>query len=308
MKIGDNVVRNSYGKDITFKIINIKEIDGKKIYILKGMSIRLLADSYESDLSVVDDDYSSNTDEIFNKKINKTIKKLLNDRDSDTPSLNSRNSTRGLPAKSLDDEDIRANKKNSSKSMQKDLMFGIPGRILHIDGDSQYLDSCLKVYKQLNLIAYGEVVAEKNQPDVILELVRKYKPDIVVLTGHDALLKGATDYTDINSYRNSKYFVDAVIKLREYQPNYDDLIIFAGACQSFYERLLESGANFASSPNRVLIHCLDPVFICEKLAYTPIDKFISIGDILNNTITGIKGIGGLQTRGKYRQGYPKSSF
>ncbi|WP_423236729.1 sporulation peptidase YabG, partial [Clostridium acidisoli] len=27
-----------------------------------------------------------------------------------------------------------------------------------------------------------------------------------------------------------------------------------------------------------------------------------------NTITGYKGIGGLQTRGKCREGYPKSAF
>lgn len=68
------------------------------------------------------------------------------------------------------------------------------------------------------------------------------------------------------------------------------------------------GANFASSPSRVLIHCLDPVFICEKIAYTRIDQVVSITDAIDNTITGIKGIGGLQTRGKYREGYPKSSY
>ena len=69
-----------------------------------------------------------------------------------------------------------------------------------------------------------------------------------------------------------------------------------------------AGANFASSPSRVLIHCLDPVFICEKIAYTRIDQVVSITDAIDNTITGIKGIGGLQTRGKYREGYPKSSY
>ena len=58
----------------------------------------------------------------------------------------------------------------------------------------------------------------------------------------------------------------------------------------------------------MLIHCLDPVFVCEKIAYTRIDKVASITDIIDNTITGIRGIGGLQTRGKYREGYPKSSF
>jgi spore coat assembly protein len=53
---------------------------------------------------------------------------------------------------------------------------------------------------------------------------------------------------------------------------------------------------------------LDPVFVCEKIAYTRIDKVVSITDVIENTITGIKGVGGLQTRGKYREGYPKSRY
>jgi spore coat assembly protein len=71
---------------------------------------------------------------------------------------------------------------------------------------------------------------------------------------------------------------------------------------------LDAGANFASSPSRVLIHCLDPVFVCEKIAYTNIERVVSIQEALENTITGTKGIGGLQTRGKYREGFPKSSY
>ena len=35
---------------------------------------------------------------------------------------------------------------------------------------------------------------------------------------------------------------------------------------------------------------------------------VSITDVVEGTITGIKGIGGLQTRGKYREGYPKSNY
>jgi spore coat assembly protein len=89
---------------------------------------------------------------------------------------------------------------------------------------------------------------------------------------------------------------------------YDDLVIFAGACQSCYEAILDAGANFASSPNRVLIHCLDPVFLTEKIAYTNIERVISVREVIKDTITGIDGIGGLQTRGKYREGYPKSKF
>ena len=66
--------------------------------------------------------------------------------------------------------------------------------------------------------------------------------------------------------------------------------------------------NFASSPNLVLIHCLDTVFVCEKIAYTNFEKIVPIQDVIENTITGLKGIGGLQTRGKYREGFPKSLY
>ena len=105
-----------------------------------------------------------------------------------------------------------------------------------------------------------------------------------------------------------RHYIDAVKALRNYNSSYDELVIFAGACQSCYECMLDAGANFASSPNRVLIHCLDPVLVCEKIAYTRIDKVVSITDVIDNTITGIKGIGGLQTRGKYREGYPRSPY
>ena len=67
-------------------------------------------------------------------------------------------------------------------------------------------------------------------------------------------------------------------------------------------------ANYASSPERVLIHCLDPVFVCQKVAYTNIGEVVNIQDVVKNTITGVKGVGGVQTRGKCREGYPKSIF
>lgn len=86
------------------------------------------------------------------------------------------------------------------------------------------------------------------------------------------------------------------------------MIIFAGACQSHYEALLDSGANFASSPHRILIHALDPVFIAEKIAYTPINQTVNIFDVVKATITGTDGLGGLETRGKYRIGLPRSPY
>ncbi|SFC33793.1 sporulation peptidase YabG [Clostridium uliginosum] len=286
MDIGDVVVRKSYDKDVTFKIIDIKKENGKNIFILKGINIRIIADAISEDLEEVNDDHIGSKDKILNTRVNATIKKAI--------------SLRG---------DLR-DKVNKAPKIKPDdeLMFGRPGKILHVDGDSDYMETCLKVYKQLSLDAVGKCVPEDKQPYVIVDLVKEIKPDIVVITGHDSVLKDTRNYLDLNNYRNSRYYLESIKELRNYNSSYDELVIFAGACQSCYECMLDAGANFASSPSRVLIHCLDPVFVCEKIAYTRIDKVVSITDVIENTITGIKGIGGLQTRGKYREGYPKSSF
>ena len=291
MKIGDIVVRKSYDKDIIF--IDIKEVRGKTYCILKGLSIRIIADSPRDDLEVVDYGYVEEKEKILNSRVNEAMKKA-----------------KGIQRKIGMREQIncRSNKNQKSQAVNNDMFFGRPGKILHIDGDEEYLETCLKVYKQLSLDAVGKAIAEKEQWTKVIDLVKEVKPDIVVLTGHDSVLKSTDDYLDLENYRNTKYYIEAVKALRDYNSSYDELVIFAGACQSCYECLLDAGANFASSPSRVLIHCLDPVFVCEKIAYTKIDEVVSITDVVEGTITGIKGIGGLQTRGKYREGYPKSNY
>ncbi|MCT8975772.1 sporulation peptidase YabG [Clostridium sp. CX1] len=285
MKIGDIVVRKSYGKDITFKVIDIKDTDSGIIYSLKGINLRIVADSPEEDLETVPEDSLTENEKIFSRQVNSSIRNVLLSRGG-----------------------FRTEHRIEKMPISNELTFGRPGKILHVDGDPEYLDVCLKVYKQLMLDVVGKTVAEKEQPKVILELVKQVKPDIVVITGHDAISKGTREFTNIDNYKNSKYFVEAVSELRNYESNYDDLVIFAGACQSCYEAILDAGANFASSPSRILIHCLDPVFLCEKIAYTNIEKVVSIQEGLENTITGTRGIGGLQTRGKYREGFPKSPY
>ena len=295
MKVGDLVVRKSYDKDITFKIIDIKEEEnGKKVYILKGISIRIIADSRGDDLEKVDDEFEGAKEKILNRRVEEALKKAVSMRGDEEASKVLDNLYRGS--------------KSSKNNQNKELIFGRPGKILHIDGDSEYLETCLKVYKQLSLDAVGRAIPERNQPEVIVDLVKEIKPDIVVLTGHDSVLRVTDDYLNLENYRNSKYYIDAVKALRNYNSSYDELVIFAGACQSCYECMLDAGANFASSPSRVLIHCLDPVLVCERIAFTRIDKVVSITDVIDNTITGIKGIGGLQTRGKYREGYPRSPY
>lgn len=285
MDIGDIVVRKSYDKDVTFKIIDIKENVGERNFILKGINIRIIADSKGEDLEMAEEN-SGSQDKILNTRVKEAIKNAV-----------------------LLRSDVRDKVDKYPKIKKNDeLFFGRPGKILHVDGDSEYMETCLKVYKQLSLDAVGKAIPERKQPDVIVSLVKEIKPDIVVLTGHDSVIKDPKDYLDLDNYRNSKYYLESVKNLRNYNSSYDELVIFAGACQSCYERILDMGANFASSPNRVLIHCLDPVFVCEKIAYTRIDQVVSITDVIENTITGIKGVGGLQTRGKYREGYPKSPY
>lgn len=292
MKIGDMVVRKSYGKDITFKIIGIDCNGDKTIYTLKGTNLRIIADAKEDDLEMVSENSMTDNEKIFTRQVDNSIRNILMNR----------NGFRGYRG-----EECRLLRFTPSNS-KNELAFGRPGKILHVDGDSEYLEVCLKVYKQLMLEVVGKNIPEKEQPSKVLELVKNIRPDIVVITGHDSIAKDSGNYTDLNNYKNSKYFVETVSELRNYEPNYDDLVIFAGACQSCYERILDSGANFASSPSRVLIHCLDPVFLCEKIAYTNIDKVVSIQEALENTITRTNGIGGLQTRGKYREGFPKSPY
>lgn len=303
MKIGDIVVRKSYGGDITFKIIDIVPGDNEDVYLLKGINLRIEADCLSEDLELVSEDIVYEIDKVFNKKVNESIKKIL---------MNRFRGTRGDKTEPIDFKgkikDLQLKKEKYKEYKDKNMIFGRPGKILHVDGDAEYLEVCLKTYKQLSLDAVGRVISEKDQPDEIVNLVKEVKPDIVVITGHDGMVKGITDYMDLDNYRNSKYFVDAVVALRTYNSNYDDLVIFAGACQSCYEAILDAGANFASAPNRVLIHCLDPVLVSEKIAYTNIETVVAIEDVIQNTITGLAGIGGLQTRGKYREGFPKSQY
>ena len=54
----------------------------------------------------------------------------------------------------------------------RDDYFYIPGRILHIDGDKEYLKRCLKFYKKVGLNAYG--LYEKEE-DLYKNIIRYLK-------------------------------------------------------------------------------------------------------------------------------------
>ena len=189
-------------------------------------------------------------------------------------------------------------------NLDRSEYFYLPGKILHIDGDKDYLNRCIDFYKEMHLEAYGVNMEENKFENEILNCLNEYKPDILVVTGHDSFKKNK-DKNNIDNYQNSLNFVKAVSKAREYERNQDKLIIIAGACQSFYEDLIKAGANFASSPKRINIHALDPAIIASTVALSPKNKEIDLISVIEKTHYGSKGIGGIITPGVMYVGYPR---
>lgn len=183
--------------------------------------------------------------------------------------------------------------------------FYLPGKILHIDGDQEYLQKCLNYYDQASIWSVGLVECEENIPLKIREWLEEYNPNIVIITGHDAYYKKKGKREDLESYKNSKYFVEAVKEARRYEKSHDKLIIIAGACQSDYEELIRAGANFASSPKRINIHALDPAIIATIMSLSDVNTDIDLKAILDRTKYGKDGIGGVKTKGTMYVGYPR---
>ncbi len=52
IEIGSLVYRKSYQKDVLFRVSEIRYVNGKKIIILKGVDVRLIADAEEEDLDI----------------------------------------------------------------------------------------------------------------------------------------------------------------------------------------------------------------------------------------------------------------
>src|SRR5690554_526575 len=267
-KRGDYVTRRSYNSDIVFKIEKIKE----EIAILRSFRFRLMADAPLTDLV-----------KLGKKEVKNLKKELMMEcyeclqRQQKHLILNSRQ-LRGT---------------NSCDNCYQEHL----PRVLHLDGDKSYLELSMTNYRNLNIEVKGFFIPEKGQPANIIPLIHKHRPEILVITGHDGELNG-------RNYYSSNYFIETVQKAREAVPDLDTLVIFADACQSDYDKIIQSGANFASSPENKFIHFLDPLLIVEKIIFTSIREVIPVKDIIKSTITGEGGIGGLETRGKLRLRYP----
>ena len=143
-KIGDLVSRNSYNNDTLFKIT---EIDNGLI-MLKGVDVRLYADSPPEDL-----------------KLEKNDSEKLNDDATFIDSI------------------------TEKFSLDRNEYFYLSGKILHIDGDDEYLERCINFYKKMKVKAYGLNLKEEVIAMDIDRYLKKLKPDIVVITGHDFFYK-----------------------------------------------------------------------------------------------------------------------
>lgn len=282
LKIGDIVARKSYNYDVLFKVerINADMID------LVGMTVRIIADAPIYDLKKI------SPEEVSTRL--KNIEKNSRTRLSRSYSgITNRFNIRNFSNRDID-----------IPIYTKESIFKKPGVVLHIDGDSEYAVKCKEMYKKMGITAHVYNIKEQEQPRHIYNLLTKIRPNILVLTGHDAFIRKRNDIYNIDNYKNSKYFIESVLEARRYEHSLDNLVIFAGACQSYYEAIISAGANFASAPKRVLIDMLDPIIVAQTVAYTPVDKFAPLASIISNTREGLKGIGGVQTRGQYREGMP----
>ena len=204
-----------------------------------------------------------------------------------------------------DDRSLFDNMSNTL-DLNRDRYFYLPGKVLHIDADRDYLNRCIKFYKDMNIYCYGVVSSEEGVYLKIKDYLSDINPDVLVITGHDAYYEGSDgDYKEISKYKNSKNFVKAVKAAREYEKDHEKLIIVAGACQSDYEELIKAGSNFASSPRRINIHALDPAIIASSICLSNKNEPIDLIKILSRTKYGKDGIGGIITNGTMYVGYPR---
>lgn len=268
VKSGDYVTRKSYGKDILFNVEKVIRLgNGKENAILKGVIYRIKADAPLEDLCIIKKEDASD----FIKKYDLRILEMA--------------------------KQIKLEEQNSLRKRNKSQIR--TGLILHLDGDRKYSQKSLSYYKKLGLKAIVKNIPENKQSRIVYKMLEYYNPDILVITGHDGMIKLQTGYNDLYNYRNSRHFIETIKEARRYdEKNKKDLVIFAGACQSYFEALISAGANFASSPARILIEFLDPLIVAKNIAITDAHKYITIDDIAHELRDGKKGVGGLGAYGK----------
>jgi len=155
VKKGDIVGRISYKKDILFVVDRIIKLNNnEEIAILKGLIERIKADSPISDLVIIDKRIVESNEKLFENRIQQFIKKCINSIEN-----------------------------NKNQKRIKKLLY--TGKILHLDGDRRYSEKSNKYYRSVGLNAIVKNIAENRQPYIVKTLLKKYNPDILIITGHD---------------------------------------------------------------------------------------------------------------------------
>ena len=154
IKKGAIVVRKSHGKDIIFYVKRLIKTKESTIAILRGLTERIEAYSDIDDLVLVEKDIIQ--------------KKLLDEKEKIQKRVDKKYGI-GIISK----EESRLKEKI------------ITGKILHLDGDKRYSQKSYNYYKKLGLDATVKNIPEYKQPKVVYQLLKIYKPDILIVTGHD---------------------------------------------------------------------------------------------------------------------------
>ncbi len=144
IKKGTIVSRKSYQDDILFRVEDIISTNQGKYATLKGISIRIKANAPIEDLNIVDK-------KIVQKELDKLNEKV----------------------------EIKISEKRKAINNYINIFCG---KILHLDGDRRYAEKSARYYRKVGLNAVVKSIPENKQPMVIGNLIRKYKPDIVVIT------------------------------------------------------------------------------------------------------------------------------
>lgn len=144
IKKGSIVSRISHDNDIIFVVEEIKKINGEKFAELKGITLRIKANSPIRDLKIVDKD-----------KTKKEIEKI--------------------------DEKIECHIRENRDFFNKYFNV-LTGRILHLDGDKKYAEKSIRYYRKIGLNAVVKNIPEYKQPLMVAGLIRKYNPDILIIT------------------------------------------------------------------------------------------------------------------------------
>ena len=175
-RIGDLVTRISHEHDILFRIINF---EGDTVF-LKGVDLRLIADSDISDLVKVSE-YVAEDQKIIEKNV----------------------------------RDL---------NMDRSQYFYLPGKVLHIDGDNDYLERCMTFYKDMNIKANGLALSEMEMGNKIIGLLKEFDPDIVVITGHDAYYSKKNDMENLENYQKKINLKNKLTNINKNDILYKNLI------------------------------------------------------------------------------------